>query len=544
MKKINIIFLILGFIISYCSTEEDSSTPNVTQTPNSETPPVNQYTLTVNTSYGGSVSTQGGSFNSGSQVTITAIPNEGFSFIEWVGNSSNEPTITITVNANQTIQALFEINDFESTSEDYSQINQTTRYAALNRTFKRYVSLDEAIYLNNVTGHMFDNFDAVTYDINKDGKLDLFWFGMSDNIWGFNGGSHSDGKYFIISNYFGQESPYDIIEYNSSVEFAAGGVYAQDLDGDNQEEILIFSNNVHQVNTYGGGNYISDTSNPPDELGTVVLKIDNAFNLVSEEIIGTPKAVHRGGSGDVDNDGDIDILSFPVGHPVNQTREQKFPTILYNDGSGNFTEELIFKNENLEEFYLSLDSTTSHLFDLDGDGYLDIIFGLEIGISPGDPPFIEGINWLITENTNVLWGDGSGKFSWDNKTIIPLNNELNCIQTVMGMGFSDYDNDGDIDIIVQTTKEYQNYIVNLFENRGNRIFEDVTVSNVEGYYHFETIHLGDMGEMMSIDKDGDGDFDLVPKDVKVFCCLSGGYDFVPNLYWENVTGRYVRRIND
>ena len=72
----------------------------------------------------------------------------------------------------------------------------------------------------------------------------------------------------------------------------------------------------------------------------------------------------------------------------------------------------------------------------------------------------------------------------------------------------------------------------------------LTVNNVEGYYHFETIHLGDMGEMMSIDKDGDGDFDLVPKDVKVFCCLSGGYDFVPNLYWENVTGRYVRRIND
>ena len=72
MKNINIIFLIFGFIIYSCSTEEAPLTPNVTQTPNSETPPVNQYTLTVNTSYGGSVSTQGGSFNTGSQVTITA----------------------------------------------------------------------------------------------------------------------------------------------------------------------------------------------------------------------------------------------------------------------------------------------------------------------------------------------------------------------------------------------------------------------------------------------------------------------------------------
>ena len=53
-----------------------------------------------------------------------------------------------------------------------------------------------------------------------------------------------------------------------------------------------------------------------------------------------------------------------------------------------------------------------------------------------------------------------------------------------------------------------------------------------------------MGEMMSIDKDGDGDFDIVPKDVKVFCCLSGGYNYVSDLYWENIGGSFVRRIND
>jgi hypothetical protein len=124
---------------------------------------------------------------------------------------------------------------------------------------------------------------------------------MSTNIWsGPITGSHSNGKYFIISNYFGQNAPYEFIEYNSSVEFAAAGVYAQDLDGDNQEEILIFSNNVHQINTFGGGVYIGDTSNPPEELGTVILKIDNNFNLLSENIVGTPKAIHRGSSGDID----------------------------------------------------------------------------------------------------------------------------------------------------------------------------------------------------------------------------------------------------
>ena len=65
-----------------------------------------------------------------------------------------------------------------------------------------------------------------------------------------------------------------------------------------------------------------------------------------------------------------------------------------------------------------------------------------------------------------------------------------------------------------------------------------------GFYTLEREHLSDLGEVMSIDKDGDGDYDLVPKDVKVFCCLPSQYDFVSDLYWENVGGRYVRRINN
>jgi hypothetical protein len=549
MKKLlyPLSLILTAFLILYsCSPEEDNTPPpSIIQTPESEPPAPTQYTLTVTAGEGGTVSTEGGTYDEGTEVTITATPDDGNEFVGWEGNSNNESTITIILNSNLTIQSLFEIKDFVSAAERYSQINETTRYFSLTNSFKRYISLDEAIYLRNITGNEFSNSDAITYDINGDGKLDLFWFGMSTNIWsGPITGSHSNGKYFIISNYFGQNAPYEFIEYNSSVEFAAAGVYAQDLDGDNQEEILIFSNNVHQINTFGGGVYIGDTSNPPEELGTVILKIDNNFNLLSENIVGTPKAIHRGSSGDIDNDGDIDILNFPTGHPVNQTVKQKFPTILYNDGSGNFTEELIFKNTNLEDYYYSMGSTVSHFFDMDGDGFLDLIFGRDIGNPSEELPFFEGINWFVNDNTKILWGDGSGKFSWENKSELILNNELNLRQTLLGVAFTDYDSDGDIDIVVVTTPEYSGYIVNLFKNQGNRSYQDVTVNDIEGYYYFEGEHFTSFGEMMSIDKDGDGDFDLAPKEGPDFCCTSGDYDFVSDLYWENVGGRYVRRIND
>ena len=93
----------------------DSTSENLTITLNSnqtyqalfELIPI--YTLTITTSEGGTVSTEGGEYQEGTEVEITATPDEGYKFIGWEESASVSETLIITLDSNQTYQALFEL---------------------------------------------------------------------------------------------------------------------------------------------------------------------------------------------------------------------------------------------------------------------------------------------------------------------------------------------------------------------------------------------------------------------------------------------------
>lgn len=123
---------------------------------------------------------------------------------------------------------------------------------------------------------------------------------------------------------------------------------------------------------------------------------------------------HGGTTGDIDNDGDIDILFWDMWHGdgVNSL-------FLINDGKGNFTEvvatEILDLHSLTEKFGDSSLYMDMEVSDLNNDGYNDLFMLCNDHTSNTsgyvNPPII-------------FWGSESGKFSADNATRLPATNRL------------------------------------------------------------------------------------------------------------------------
>lgn len=94
MKKILSISIILVLTLA-CNKDKEIPQP--------------LFNLTVSAGDGGTVSTQGGKYLTGTIITVTAIPKTGYSFTGW-SDGNTEDTRRITVRSMQTITANFERN--------------------------------------------------------------------------------------------------------------------------------------------------------------------------------------------------------------------------------------------------------------------------------------------------------------------------------------------------------------------------------------------------------------------------------------------------
>lgn len=189
-------------------------------------------------------------------------------------------------------------------------------------------------------------------------------------------------------------------------------------------------------------------------------------------------------AGDVDNDGDVDLFV---------TDTKSISRFLLNDGKGNFKPDFaLFPNTLFgKAFY------TSELFDINNDGFLDLIVG---GHDYNDA------------NTTIFWGNAGGNYTIIKTTIIP---KISGYGVVLDLDFFDFDNDGKIDILVNRTSGglastgyYRGYYLQLLKNNETR-FTDVTSANIKSNVNLDSNWLN---WVKIQDVDGDGDMDITSED--------------------------------
>ena len=491
----------------------------------------------VNPNEGGTVTPSAGAYSPDSVIELNAVPADGWHFIEWTGDYvGTDNPITITFDDSKSITANFSmIQDlFISKSPSYNYPNNTVGQIINNYYFPgKYLHTDfisnniDLYYTENNIEHYYRMFgrEGVYFDYNIDGKLDFFGF-LTNFIpnWGV-----ENGKFILIDNVLSDSR--EELYFDTDINFGGGSIQANDFNNDGKLEIKISTSNNHQ-----NGNGGSTNSLP------VKIISFNENGTITENQVGEPMGIHDSSCGDIDNDGDIDLLVWLFSDPITTTR----PFLYLNDGLGNFTLTNNFESfEGLESILNDqgpFPVTSVELYDIDNDNNLDIICGYSLD-DFADTDWDYGL-----EKIRIYWGDGTGTFDFiaGFTDLISNSNPYlgpNSVGTsVLGIGIFDYDNDGDFDIVSSVTPNYGGYLLQLYEQTNTREFLDVTSSKFDVFTESFPRNQGSDGDFPNFyylrfyDKDDDGDFDIVPDGLATW----GSNQYVNNLYWENIGGQFIK----
>jgi hypothetical protein len=431
------------------------------------------------------------------------------------------------------------INKFNSKAEKYSNINETVGNILTQKYVDKFFSKEEihSLLKQSVDGSIYypHTKASVQYDFFNDGKVDYFGFSLGS-------GESIKGKYILIENI--NDNPKKPIIFDSEL-YAVSSALISDINGDGSMEILLFSQNNHGYQC-GSGNLNNYLEN--------IFKISiNKNKTITEERIGNiPLGTHDGTSGDIDNDGDVDIIVWPTGiSDCKKSNNISLPIKLINDGNGNFSEQPFFSDESIliNDGFAEWILTTYYLFDINGDNILDLIGGLYLDkIDPRfkDNTFNKSRKHLTDSGIYIIYGEGGGKFLYENIQYIKNSMFSNQTQLLYGLSFTDYNNDGNFDIlttsyVVDTSRSINidgdNYVLNLFQNNTNGNFKNVTEEVIDGYYDLTETVFTNFYSPIIHDIDNDGDFDIVASNYH----WATRVNLVKLLYWEKIGSKYIRR---
>ena len=398
-----------------------------------------------------------------------------------------------------------------------------------------------------------DNY--VIFDYNSDGKKDLFAFLFNAGQNGVQGNHESpQGKLVFYDDYL-SDTPEP--QYFDSEVLWGGWLDINDFNNDGFYDILVTGNNAHETNQITGIQY----EDIPFEIFFF-----NADGFSERRVIDMLPFTSNGPmSGDIDNDGDVDIMiQKRGGGDTDEWRDSRSFTLL-NDGQGNFVENFEFFTEvPAEQERMRKDDHGQILYDINEDGCLDWILPVmnngqfvidnnilvEQEIDGGGPLSYDDLIYVdgeyVKSGSRIFWGNCSGNFSVSNSKYFDQHqdyllselSEYNFESLFGALNYNvfDFNQDGINDIIL--AKNYHNHATGLQLFMGNEdgTYTDATQDSFDVFFFKNTGEGGNQGQgdftriwnIAVKDKDGDGDMDLIP----------WGMDEFQNECWEDyLTGQ-------
>lgn len=197
---------------------------------------------------------------------------------------------------------------------------------------------------------------------------------------------------------------------------------------------------------------------------------------------------HSAAVGDIDGDGDLDVLEVNLGEP--------WAVLYLNNGNGVFSNRSDLLPKDIAGQPPTFHSATSSLIhDIDGDGFSDIILGSQHSGEWGP--------------SRIYFGTENGNFTEAQSFLLNDLSAQSGNQTVVDIQAIDIDLDGDDDIVTSYTlidPAYAGAGIQVFRNDGNRKFTDVSAESLSG----ENFHLNHRWVLFLeiLDFNGDGVSDI------------------------------------
>jgi hypothetical protein len=371
-----------------------------------------------------------------------------------------------------------------------------------------------------------DNFDPlgshgwVWADLDNDGDFD-----------GWNGSYNKNIPYKNKNNQPGYFDDHFLASGIQNVDHGTRGITAFDFDRDG--DLDLFANNW-----YAGG-YMEENEFYRNNGNFTFTRINNGLTFAAGDQ-GVCDA-------DFDNDGDIDLILSVFDDP-NRCVE------IWENNNGQFSKVL---NTGLN-LCGTVDGVT--FWDMNNDGWLDVVSGYKIFLNNGNKTFTEVSN--VPSGTRFMRGiaDLNNDGYWDlispglsqvfinngNLTFTPVNFSAGTIDDPRTVSFADIDGDGDVDFALGQKLFYNQLYRNDYSGNNKHLFINLKTANGQiGAFGTKVFIFSETGDTLLSYRQARGNQGYLSQDDPVlhFGCGARNKVKVKVVFLDNSTFEFITNTN-